>query len=259
MNFLINQQIKITFFNKQLCIKKRNNENKKMRIKKDKIAFERLFNKSMRRKAKDFLESGRPVATLTKGVLLFAALGGILAVGIMAPNLFKIFRVDSRERGKRLSDGGFKRARRSCYQLRKSGLIELFPDKKGNVLLRITEKGEKMIAKLLGISQPAERNKKWVTIEAPSQWDEKWRFILFDIPIDFNSERNILRRELRAFGCYQLQQSVFVHPFSCVREVLDIVRRLNVARYVEVCTVEDFANKDALLFFEPLLRQYKEV
>lgn len=229
-----------------------------MRRRKEKIAFEKLFNRSLRRKTKDFLESGKPIATLTKGILLIAALGGILAVGIMAPNLFKIFRVDSRERGKRLSDGGFKRARRSCYQLRKSGLIELFPDKKGNVLWRITEKGEKMVTKLLGINQRAGEDKKWVTIEAPSQWDGKWRFILFDIPIDFNSARNILRRELRAFGCYQLQQSVFVHPFSCIREVLDIVRRLDVAQYVEVCTVEDFANKQAFLFFEPLLRQYKK-
>lgn len=227
-----------------------------MRIKIRKIKFEKLFNRSLRRKAKDFLESDTPAATLTKGVLIAIAIGGIIAVGVMAPNLFKIFRVDARERGRRLHKEGFKKVRRSCYHLQKSGLIEMFPDKKDNVLLHITKKGEDALAQFFGISK--REDKKFVRIKTPLRWDGKWSFIFFDIPIDFNNARNILRRELRSLGCYQLQQSVLVHPFPCVQEVLEIARRLDIVRYVEVCTVEDFANKQAFLFFEPLLRQYKE-
>lgn len=222
-----------------------------------KIAFERLFNKSLRRKAKDFLESGTPVATLTKGILIAAAIGGVVAVGVMAPNLFKVFRIDSRERGRRLSPEGFKNARRSCYQLQKSGLIETFPDKKQNIVWRVTKKGENVLAKLFGIPQSVDESKKRMRIKAPFQWDGKWRIIFFDIPINFNAARDTLRRELRMLGCYQLQRSVLMHPFPCVREVLEVARRLKIVRYVEVCTVEDFSNKGAMLFFEQLLKQYK--
>lgn len=221
-----------------------------------KIKFEKLFNRSLRKKAKDFLESDTPAATLTKGVLIAIAIGGVIAVGAMAPNLFKIFRVDARERGRRLHKEGLKKVRRSCYHLQKSGLIEMFPDKKGNLLLRITKKGEGALAQFFGISK--REDKKLVKIKAPLRWDGKWRFIFFDIPIDFNNARNILRRELYSLGCFQLQQSVLIHPFPCIQEVLEITRRLDIVRYVEVCTVEDFANKQAFLFFEPLLRQYKE-
>lgn len=226
--------------------------------KEGKIRFEKLFERSLRRKAKNFLESGTPIATLTKGVLIAAALGGMIAVGVMAPNLFKILRVDSREQGRRLNKEGYKKVRRSCYQLKKSGLIEMFPDPKGNGAWHITKKGKKMLARLFGIPQKQEENKKRKMLKAPSRWDGKWRLIFFDIPTDFNLARDALRRELRLLGCYQLQRSVLAHPFPCAQEVLEVARHLNIARYVEVCTVEDFANKDAILFFEPLLKQYKQ-
>lgn len=225
--------------------------------KEGKIRFEKLFKQSLRKRAKNFLESDAPAATLTKAVLIAAAIGGVLAVGVMAPNLFKILRVDSREHGRRLNKEGYKKVRRSCYQLKKSGLIEMFPNPKGNAVWHITKKGEKMLARLLGIPQKQEEHKKRKMIKAPSWWDGKWRFIFFDIPIDFNLARDALRRELRLRGCYQLQRSVLVHPFPCLQEVLEIARHLNIVRYVEFCTVEDFANKDAMLFFEPLLKQYK--
>lgn len=73
------------------------------------IRFEKLFERSLRRKAKDFLESGTLAATLTKAVLITAALGGVIAVGIMAPNLFKVLRVDSHERRRRLHNEGYKK------------------------------------------------------------------------------------------------------------------------------------------------------
>lgn len=81
---------------------------------------------------------------------------------------------------------------------------------------------------------------------------------MFDIPVDFNTARDALRRYLIAAGCFQLQQSVFVYPFPCIKEIKGITHRLGIQRYVEVCTVEDFSNKYALKFFESLLKGYRD-
>lgn len=123
-----------------------------------KIFFEKLFERSVRRKARDFLESGTSAATLTKAVLIIAAIGGVIAVGIMAPNLFKVLRIDSRERGRRLTKDGFKKVQASCYQLRRSGFMESCLDNGGgNTGFRLTPKGKLMVKKLLGIKKKTRR------------------------------------------------------------------------------------------------------
>lgn len=222
-----------------------------------KIVFEKLFERSLRQKAKNFLESNTPAATLTKAVLITAAIGGVIAVGIMAPNLFHILRVDSRERGRRLTKEGFKKVRSGCYQLRRSGFMESCLDSKGELGLRLTQKGKQMVEKLLGIRTKQDKKPTRVYIQPPDEWDEKWRFIMFDIPVDFNTARDALRKDLIAAGCFQLQQSIFVYPFSCIKEIKAIAQHLDIQRYVEVCTVEDFSNKYAFKFFEPLLKAYR--
>lgn len=222
-----------------------------------KIVFEKLFERGLRRKAKDFLESDTPAATLTKAVLITAAIGGVIAIGVMAPNLFRVLRVDSRERGRRLTKEGFKKAQASCYQLRRSGFMEsCLNNSRENAGFRLTPKGKRMVKKLLGIQTKQEEKPMRVYIQPPDEWDDKWRFIMFDIPIDFNTARDVLRRHLIAAGCFQLQQSVFVFPFPCINEIKAIAQRLGIQRYVEVCTVEDFSNKYAFKFFEPLLKAY---
>lgn len=222
------------------------------------IKFKKLFDRSIRRKAEKFLESGTPAATLTKGILIAAALGGVLAVSVVAPNLFRAFRLDSKEYGKRLNKEGFKKVRRSCYQLKRRGLVEIFSNEAGEASLYITQKGTEILKRIIGMTPRERREKKnHIFIPLPSHWDGKWRFILFDIPIDFNTARDALRRELRLLGCYQIQQSVFVHPFPCAKEIIEVVCNLNIKRFVEVCTVEDFSNKHATEFFGSLLHNHK--
>lgn len=222
-----------------------------------KIIFEKLFERSLRRKAKDFLKSDTPAATLTKAVLITAAIGGIIAVGVVAPNLFHVLRMDSKERGRRLTKEGFKKVQASCYQLRRSGFMESCLNDKGTPGFRLTQKGKWMVEKLLGIRTKRKEKPNRLFIQPPNEWDEKWRFIVFDIPVDFNTTRDALRRDLVATGCFQLQQSVFVYPFPCIKEIKAVTQHLGIQRYVEVCTVEDFSNKYAFKFFEPLLKDYR--
>lgn len=225
---------------------------KSMRKKIERITFEKFFEPSLKRKAALFLESGGTAATITKGVLLLAALGGVLAVGVMAPNLFKIFNIRERDegRGRRINREGFKHLKRSCYHLRSQGLIEQSSDKGSSQRWRLTILGEKKLKELLGIEEKS--------IKKPKEWDRKWRIIIFDIPNEFGHTRNIFRRELLTAGCYPLQKSVLVFPFPCKKDLLRKAAELNIQNYVEIYTIEDFDNVSAKSFFRDILKDYRK-
>lgn len=208
--------------------------------------FEELFDLSLKEKIRRFLESGRLAATMTKGLLLVAGLGGALAVGIMAPNLFKVLNIDDSRRKKRLSRERFYCLKRSFYRLKEQKLIE---PASANCSLkwRLTETGRNAIEKMLKREQKVKR---------PRYWDRKWRLILFDIPSVQKKAREAFRRELQTMGCYQLQKSVWVYPFSCSSEVFEIASLFEIEHCVEMCTVEDFSNSKALDFFQPIIEDY---
>lgn len=228
-----------------------NKRRKKGQPKRRKIIFDNLFEHTFKKKIESFLESGTPVATLTKGLLLIAALGGILAVGIMAPNLFKAFGMEQayEKRSKRISKEGFFRLRRSCYQLQKKHWIEFTSkDAYGNHVFRITDIGKSEIKKIL--------NETPRGIIRPNAWDHKWRLIFFDIPVTYNNARDALRYGLRSLGCYPIQQSVWAHPFPCVKEIKEIAIKLRLRDYVKIYTVEDFDYKEAIMAFRDLLKGF---
>lgn len=219
-----------------------------------KIVFEKLFEPTLKRKIERFLESDTPAATLTKGLLLTAALGGVIAVGIMAPNLFKVFNTKHayEKRSKRISKEGFPRLQRGYYRLRDNRWIKFVSvDPYGNKIFRITDAGKATIYKILKIPKDSP-----YAITKPEIWDHKWRLILFDIPISHNNARDAFRYGLRSFGCYQIQQSVFAHPFPCVEEVKKIAQELGLQEYIKVYTVEDFDHKEAITAFHDVLKNF---
>lgn len=225
----------------------KNIEKQNSRALRGQIKFEGLFDESLRKRAEDFLESGRPVASLTKGLLIIAVIGGTLAVGAVAPNLFKVLGVDDKRRSQRLSQQNFRKLQRSFYELRRKKLLESATITNGGVQWRFTEKGKALVWGMLG--------KGW-SLPLPPKWDRKWRLVFFDIPTKKTAARDALRRELEAMGCYQFQKSVWIYPFPCAKEVLDTATFLGVKPCIEVCTIEDFSNPRVLSFFKPLLEEY---
>jgi hypothetical protein len=216
---------------------------------KRKIIFEELFEPTLKRKIKRFLESDTTSATLTRGLLVTAALGGVIAVGIMAPNLFKIFNTKDgyEERSKRISKDGFSRLRRGCYRLENNHWVEFVrTDGYGNKIYRITEKGRTEIYRILKQSSSP--------ITKPAMWDGKWRVIFFDIPVSHNHARDAFRYGLRSYGCHQIQQSTFMHPFPCVKEIQKLTKNLGIEKYVKVYTVEDFDDREVIAAFRDLLK-----
>ena len=209
------------------------------------ICFEEYFDKTLKKKLEDYLDSDKPIANVSKALLMFAAAGGMLGIGIAAPNIFKALAI-SRESGRktRLSNEGFNRLRRSYYELRKRKYIESI-SREENVSYKITDLGLNILNQFL---------MRKVSIKKPVHWDGKWRLILFDIPVILNKSRDSFRRHLMEIGCYKLQKSVWIYPFPCADSVYEITRLLNITKYVDVYTIVDYDNQSVLKHFRSLLK-----
>lgn len=81
-------------------------------------------------------------------------------------------------------------------------------------------------------------------MEIPKQkWDGKWRIVVFDIPEIRKDARNALREMLKRLGFYELQKSVFVHPYECKNEIQFIVEFFQLNKNVRYGILESIDNE----------------
>lgn len=94
--------------------------------------------------------------------------------------------------------------------LRLKGLIKVIERADGKMIAEVTNRGRDRINfyKLNELS-----------ISKPKQWDKKWRVVIFDVPEEKRKIRNALRARLKNLGFFELQKSVFVHPYDCANEI----------------------------------------
>ena len=125
---------------------------------------------------------------------------------------------------------------RTIYRLKQAKLIRNY--KKGKEkYLELTPKG------LEKVKQYSLDN---IEIQAPEVWDRKWRIVIFDIPDDKKVARNILRDKLKQIGFILLQESVFIFPFECKREIDYIVNNFFIKPYVKYILADIIEGDDDL-------------
>jgi len=112
-------------------------------------------------------------------------------------------------------------------RMRNRGWIKV-AEKQGNKFVKLTEKGrlELLYRKLQAFKDS--KNKKW---------DGGWWMALYDIPEHGRNERYAIRDALRLAGFYQLQKSVYVHPYKIPSELaayLKDAKLLEFIRFVHV-------------------------
>lgn len=107
----------------------------------------------------------------------------------------------------------------------------------GSIKIIILEKGEKKVL-LYNIDE--------IVLKKPNQWDKKWRLVLFDIPESIRKGRDALRNKLKDLGFYELQKSVFVHPYPCEDEINFIVEVFNLRSYVKIAEISKITNEENL-------------
>lgn len=81
----------------------------------------------------------------------------------------------------------------------------------------------------------------------PSEWDKKWRVVIFDVPEKFRSARDSLRFKLQTFGFAKIQKSVYVYPFTCTDEISALTNRLEIGKYVTIMIAEIIQGEENII------------
>ncbi len=81
----------------------------------------------------------------------------------------------------------------------------------------------------------------------PSEWDKKWRVVIFDVPEKFRSARDSLRFKLQSFGLAKIQKSVYVYPFACTNEISALSGRLGIGKYVTIMIAEIIQGEENII------------
>ncbi|MBI2120408.1 MAG: hypothetical protein HYT94_02160 [Parcubacteria group bacterium] len=183
------------------------------------------------KRAKDFLESDSVAAQTTKVALALVVAAGILTTLTVAPGLTVLAR--HYKRSKYYSE---KQMRSAVQNLRRRGYIETSHDK-NEPRIRLTKKGEEYFQKML-----FEESR----LTSQAEWDGKWRFVLFDIPVEYTKAREALRFRLKALGFFQYQKSVWAYPYPCKDEILFVSDHFNIGRFVEILDATGLSD-DAVL------------
>ena len=123
--------------------------------------------------------------------------------------------------------------RRTLKRLKKQKYISVSEDNKGNVTMRITKRG---------MTRALSYKLESMVLQKPKKWDGKWRVVAFDIPEKYKGLRDVFRMRLGQLGLYQLQESVYVSPYSCFNEI-EFLRELYgvsfTVRYIVADRIED--------------------
>lgn len=185
---------------------------------------------SIKEKIENFLYSDKPTATATKFLLMFLAMGGIAVGGAIIPGIIKALKELNLENDEgekvKFTKKEFKNA---LNNLKRQKFIKIINEKSGNFKIKLTNKGKKRVYKI---------SLEKVAIRRPKKWDKKWRIVIFDVPTEYNSAREALRKKMKEFGFKQLQKSVWIHPFECEDEILFVAEVFGVEKYVEIITAE---------------------
>ena len=80
-------------------------------------------------------------------------------------------------------------------------------------------------------------------IKKPTQWDRKWRIVMFDIPEKLKRLRDSLRLHFKEIGLIELQKSVFVSPYPCSKEIEFILEFYNARKHVRFVLAENIDNE----------------
>ncbi len=166
-------------------------------------------------------------AVIAKGLLVLVAIAGVVTVAAVAPNLFAaVGRIKKRRRF--YDKHQFQRAVR---YLKKEKYIAVDRENEGYEI-KLTDEGADIIFA---------RSLKDLKIEQEGNWDGRWRMVIFDIPDRHKWARDAFRRKLQEMGFYRLQESVFIYPYECEKEISFLTMLYNIPEYVRLVRSSDLS------------------
>jgi DNA-binding transcriptional regulator PaaX len=99
----------------------------------------------------------------------------------------------------------------------------------------------------ISLSRSGKRELEYVKLDElkldnEKEWDHKFRFIIFDIPVSKNSIRAGLTYRLKQLGLKFFQKSVWVTPYSCEEQIRVLTDVFDIGRYVIVIVAAESDN-----------------
>lgn len=106
-------------------------------------------------------------------------------------------------------------------RLREKGFIEKNKvSEENSIIIKLSEAGKEFL--LLSKS------------EEEIEWDKKWRIVVFDIPENKRSVRDILRNRLKIWGFNPWQQSVWASKKNITNKLRNLIKDLKIEDWVLV-------------------------
>jgi phenylacetic acid degradation operon negative regulatory protein len=136
---------------------------------------------------------------LVVAVLLTSPYGGKAIAKYLAAEIKKKFNANYDQN----------RLAQSLRRLTQGDLLKITPQN-GQEIVELTKKGRKRLLFY---------DLKQLTLIKPPRWDGFWRVVIFDIDEGKRHFRNALRRQMQQMDFYRLQESVFVTPYPCEKEI----------------------------------------
>lgn len=182
-------------------------------------------SKSLKEKIEYFLyEDDSLSTTAAKFVLMALFAGGFAFAGAMFPGVLRV--VGQYKGSRRYSK---KQIGNAIYNLKRRKMVEIVSESGGKIKVKLTKEGKEKIREFSFDN---------LSIAKPKKWDCKWRVVIFDIPTRRNQARNALREKIKELGFFQLQKSVWAHPYPCEDEILLVAEIFRVMPFVEIITAE---------------------
>lgn len=122
--------------------------------------------------------------------------------------------------------------RSSIKRLQNRKYVEI-TEQGGEEVVTLTETGKRRILKY-ALND--------LSIEKPKQWDGRWRIVIYDVESGKKYLRDVFREALRSLRFYKLQESVWIYPYPCEKQVTFLKEYYGVGNevlYVVATTLED--------------------
>lgn len=104
-------------------------------------------------------------------------------------------------------------------------------------IISLTDKGEKVFLRF---------NYENLKIKQKKIWDRNFRMVIFDIPETKRNARDALREKIKELDLVKFNDSVWVHPYPCQKEIDFIANYWGIGKYVHFALVKDITNRDYL-------------
>ncbi len=176
-------------------------------------------------------------AAVIDGILKFVAVGGFVTTALVLQNSAQMFDkpldkmlkiMDKRQQEREL--------RRIIYYMKQKGLVRYQAGDYEHGI-QLTQNGKQRLKKANFVD---------LQIPKPSKWDGQWRLVFFDIPETSKKKRDYLTFKLKELGFKMLQQSIWVHPFSCRPEIEMVGEFLGVRRYISYVEINQIDSEHIL-------------